>query len=561
MNTAKRARSQVANAWAAHAEALADWALARIVVRRDVFGAYYKADEEFRQTTAHEPLTREILIAHFRGERVIGCHSTSADGLCKALAWDIDAHDETADPVLNWHYAWWLAEECKKLGLRPLIFDSNGKGGYHVRVFFKKPVPVAVAHWLGVRLVAGSKEHGFATPPEFFPKQAAITITCPFGNWLRLPGRHHKRSHYTRIFDPEGDAWLEGEAAVLRLLKVAGDDPATVLKLYREEEQARAEADGVADKVGGNGTRTRTQWDRRDKPTEDVVREALGFLPDAWADPYDPWLAVGMALNDWDPVRGRALWDHFSKRSDKHDAAVLDEKWSSFHAGGGLTVGTIFREAMDRGWEPPWKSGTRRGPSGGVNGQHKPGGTGHPPSAAAADEGMARGEGLPPDPARLRLRTRTGRQAGLDCVEYLYEPFLPLGMLTLVAGLGGMGKSQLLLDIAAAVTRGRPILNLPEDAALKPCDVLILAAEDVVRSMANPRLIASGADVDRYEFVDGIEDADGRLTPFDLNYVPILRQHIVDGRAAGKDYRLVVIDPLATYVGRARTVQIGRAHV
>jgi hypothetical protein len=60
-----------------------------------------------------------------------------------------------------------------------------------------------------------------------------------------------------------------------------------------------------------------------------------------------------MALHDWDSKRGLALWQDFSSRSTKYDEAVCDEKWATFSQGGGLTVGTIFKEALRNGWQFP----------------------------------------------------------------------------------------------------------------------------------------------------------------------------------------------------------------
>lgn len=156
------------------------------------------------------------------------------------------------------------------------------------------------------------------------------------------------------------------------------------------------------------------------------------------------------------------------------------------------------------------------------------------------------------EPPRLSLKVIDAESVLIEPVEFLYEPHLPLGMLTLVGGLGGVGKSQMLLDIAAAATAGRPILGMPADTAIEPCDVLILANEDPIKSMAKPRLLASGAELKRVEFVEGIQDQHGGFMPFDLNHVGLLEEHLEQGRRSGRNFRLVLIDPLTTYVGRAR---------
>jgi P4 family phage/plasmid primase-like protien len=363
--------STIAEQWAEHAEALADWTMARVAVRHDVYGAYTADGNQF---TAHEPLTRSRLVRHYLGEAggVVGLHSISTSNLCKSVAWDIDAHDEEADPEANWRFALAIADHARDLGLRALIFDSNGLGGYHVRVFFKKPIPAAVAYWLCQRLIADHAEFGFTRPPEAFPKQPGVTLAHPFGNWLRAPGgRHHKRDHWTRIYDPEKRRWLEGTAAARRLISVAGDKPDKILAAYQAEEKARAQAEGKAETEAEvrsrNGTKQGAADTRRSrdlvKPDKATVREALRHLPTDWPKSYGgqrgnpAWLGVGMALHSWDAVQGLGLWIEFSQQCrEKFDEAVCREKWATFDPNGALKIGTIFHEAKRNGWVPPWET-------------------------------------------------------------------------------------------------------------------------------------------------------------------------------------------------------------
>ena len=373
--------------WRQYAEALADWALARVAVRQDVYGTYYEAGGEFRQTTAHAPLTRDVLVRHFRGEIVVGLHSTSPDNRCLGVSFDIDAHDDEADPEQNWRCALKTAELLAGYRLNALVFDSHGKGGYHVRVFFKKPILVAAAWWLCGRIRADLEAAGFP-PIETFPKQGEVTLARPYGNWIRLPGKHHKRGHWTRIAGSAPGEWLEGEAAARRLIAVAGDDPGKVLDAFKE-----AQAGAAAPACSGARTSTPLSRPGRGDRKADAatVREALDFLPVAMADSYGGsradtgWLGVGMALHDWDPDRGLDLWEEFSRRSAKYEPGACAAKWTTFTAGGGLSVGTIFHEAEANGWDPPWRQ-ARTTPS--ANGRARAKANGRPttgPDAAPID--------------------------------------------------------------------------------------------------------------------------------------------------------------------------------
>src|SRR5262249_30241859 len=72
------------------------------------------------------------------------------------------------------------------------------------------------------QLVSDFKDHGLAKAPEIFPKQSDVRL-CEkkLGNWLRVPGKHHKRPHWSRVWN--GCEWLEGEQAVLHTLSLQGD--------------------------------------------------------------------------------------------------------------------------------------------------------------------------------------------------------------------------------------------------------------------------------------------------------------------------------------------------
>lgn len=533
----------IAAQWAELAEALADWAWSRVVVRFDVYGSYRPDGGQF---TAHKPLTRDVLVRHYRGESgaVMGLHSTSPDNICKAVAWDIDAHDDADDPEGNWRYALAITAKCGELGLRPLVFDSNGKGGYHVRVFFNKPIAAAAAHWLGKRLVADHAEHGFKSPPETFPKQAGVSIATPFGNWLRTPGgRHHKRAHWTRIYDREEGRWLEGLAAAKLLVGVKGDKADQVLATYKAEEEARPkpEADDGARAQGGLWV-TATGGKRsglRDKADENTVRDALRHLPAEITDAYDGWLGVGMALHSWDHGSGLALWEEFSQRCrKKYDPAACREKWGTFDASGALTIGTVFHEAECNGWVPPWKrNGT--GHKGKAEEKPPPRSKPEPAEKPASYDGMSAED----------LGIISADSLEPENVTPLWPDRLYVGKLDLSAGDGGLGKSQTAARIITSTTTGDPYPDGAVPTLAGSC--IYLAAEDGQRDTVLPRLMAAGADLSKVKFVTckvATTSRDGtKVIHFasfqDLEYWRAVIRFIGDAR-------LIVADPIPAYLGR-----------
>src|SRR5262249_9090221 len=150
-------------------------------------GKYYRnAEGEVRQcadpANAHHTkaghLSRDKLIRHFRAtdtNDIIGVYAYDADKKGKWVAIDIDAHDDQADPEANRRYAVHLYLNLGRLGFTPLLYESNGKGGFHLWALLSGPVTAAVLHRFGNWLVRDHREHGFDKPPEVFPKSAGET--------------------------------------------------------------------------------------------------------------------------------------------------------------------------------------------------------------------------------------------------------------------------------------------------------------------------------------------------------------------------------------------------
>jgi hypothetical protein len=237
-------------AWAERSAELARWALAW-VNRVDVWGGHRPLHERGRRytrpdgstgvlntrTTRPVPskrrqvfLTEAVLAWHFKAtcpNDVVGLHSTGPENLSRWGAVDVDWHGPTStSPEINLRAALGWYGKLRGLGFTPLLTDSNGQGGFHLRVLFAEPVATPMMYAFMRWLVADHAPHGLPTPPETFPKQAALKDTNRYGNWLRLPGRHHTREHWSRVWD--GNRWLTGADAVAYLLTLTGDSPALI---------------------------------------------------------------------------------------------------------------------------------------------------------------------------------------------------------------------------------------------------------------------------------------------------------------------------------------------
>lgn len=156
-------------------------------------------------------------------------------------------------------------------------------------------------------------------------------------------------------------------------------------------------------------------------------------------------------------------------------------------------------------------------------------------SAAVQDLARLRHAGAAPSVRLLR-----GDAVKLEPVRWAWRGFLPLGMLTILGGAPGCGKTTIALSLAATLTRG----GLWPDGSrcTEAGDVLIWSGEDAATVTA-ARLRAAGADMTRVHFVDGISGGEGDA--FDPGRDMALLEATAETLAAP---RLLVLDPIVSAV-------------
>ena len=126
-------------------------------------------------------------------------------------------------------------------------------------------------------------------------------------------------------------------------------------------------------------------------------------------------------------------------------------------------------------------------------------------------------------------------------VEWLWPGWIPLGKLTVLDGDPGVGKSTLLLDLAARLSRD----GVMPDGARGPLGAaLVLSAEDGEEDTIRPRLAAAGAVLERICTLPAVRDEDGETRPPEIP----LDLPVIDAAVRQFGARLLVIDPLMAYL-------------
>ncbi len=248
----------IASEWVRYADQLAEWAMERLVNRRDVWSQYTLKDGKIgvvmlpiveRRKMGTDMVTLNKLHRHFSGKspaHLIGLHSISDHSTSKWFAIDVDLHDETlpgSDEIAeaNFDAAHEWAERLREQGIDAMLMDSNGVGGYHVWVLLDKEYPLADVYDFADDLRSEWQALDLPRKPEQFPPKRIVgPDDLPYT--LRTPGRHHTRHHYTRLWNFDAVAgepeWLEGGDAIEAMMAAR---PSKLPKVRRKKGRKLAE--------------------------------------------------------------------------------------------------------------------------------------------------------------------------------------------------------------------------------------------------------------------------------------------------------------------------------
>ncbi len=145
------------------------------------------------------------------------------------------------------------------------------------------------------------------------------------------------------------------------------------------------------------------------------------------------------------------------------------------------------------------------------------------------------------------LNYRNAAEIQIKPINWLWNMRLAKGKISIISGDPGVGKSQLLANMASIISRGN---SWPDQTRSDQGKVIFLSAEDSAEDTIVPRLTAAGANLHEIFIIDSVRVVDdtGNSTEqlFDLNADLLYLKEMLSklpGVAA------IFIDPITAYIG------------
>ena len=120
-------------------------------------------------------------------------------------------------------------------------------------------------------------------------------------------------------------------------------------------------------------------------------------------------------------------------------------------------------------------------------------------------------------------------------VSWLWYPYIPYGKLTIIQGDPGDGKTTMVLNLAAKLSRGELFEEGKEITG--PVNIIYQTAEDGLADTVKPRLESAGADCTKIAVID---ESDKSLSMADERIEEALKS---------TNAKLLILDPIQAYLG------------
>jgi len=148
---------------------------------------------------------------------------------------------------------------------------------------------------------------------------------------------------------------------------------------------------------------------------------------------------------------------------------------------------------------------------------------------------------VPKEEDAPEIISRSAAEIQPQPVEWLWEPYIPLGTYSMLEGPPNVGKTFFACWLASALSNGTGLPGCPDFPPVK--SLLITSEDDSARTIV-PRLIQLGADLNMVRIIDC--DADGPL--FNLGTEGGIEQLEIEIEKA--EAQFVFLDPILTFIGR-----------
>jgi hypothetical protein len=137
-------------------------------------------------------------------------------------------------------------------------------------------------------------------------------------------------------------------------------------------------------------------------------------------------------------------------------------------------------------------------------------------------------------------------------IRWLWENRIALGMLTLIAGMGGLGKTFWTVYLTAVITNG---WDWADGKKCEKGSVIFFYGEDGLADTLKARFEANGVKEENVRILDGAEyfnsaEAEGTEVDFTLARLDVIALAIDETtRQTGLPVKMIVVDPISNYWG------------
>ena len=183
---------------------------------------------------AFKPVDDAAVLAHLKGQHVMGVYPMQDDETCWFLAVDFDKGTWRDDVRA-------FVQTSRRLGLPVAVERSRSGNGAHVWFFFAAPVPAATARKMGCHLItetmAGRHELGMDSYDRLFPSQDTMP-RGGFGNLIALPLQHGPRQEGNSVFLDDDLVAFPDEQQWAQLASITRIDASKVERIASDASRA-----------------------------------------------------------------------------------------------------------------------------------------------------------------------------------------------------------------------------------------------------------------------------------------------------------------------------------